>query len=332
MKKLILTLALISSSTWAYVPTVESLFRHGSNPDISATGILVTMNVKRLDASAKPSSTQDVSLIKEAKVDDYFRIFYSRSNTSNSLRVAQTRYTDNSFSEGSLEHKIYYPNFTPFTVRATAEQAEKGIFYALMNSLVLNDGSYLMSYLKALGAPVRLNSDLINRDKLELMAEYKRYLVTINKDRNAKKTMQNPLRPDDNAARANADKIMKEPMYVDLNQVKLSREDGNMAWLVNAGTFEAVVSYKEREIQKIKFKSQLGDFEIICKDYWLANGTHSMPRYMIIRDFKGENYQVELTNLRHYNEREEDIVKRLNKWDQLLKTKHDTDPRPEFLL
>ncbi len=332
MRKFVLFLSLISASAFAYVPPVESLFRHGGNPEISATGISVTMNVKRLEAGTKPTTTHDVSLLKETKTDDFYRLFFSRSNTSETVKLAQTRYANNSFSEDSLEHKIYYPNFTPFTIRATAEQAEKGIFFALMSSLVLNDGSHLVNYLKALGVPVRLNNDLINREKLELMAEYKRYLVTINKDRNAKKNLSNPLRPDDSAARVAADKIMKEPMYVDLNQVKLAREDGQMAWSINAGTFEAVVSYKEREVQKIKFKSQLGDFEIICKDYWLANGTHSLPRYIIVRDFKGESYQVELTNLRHYNEREDDIVKRLNKWDQILRNKEASDPRPEFML
>lgn len=330
--KIFLLLFLVTTSALAYVPTVESLLRHGGNPDISATGISLTLNVKRINAAASTSSTQETSLLKETKAEDFYKIFYTRSNSSDTLKVAQTRYDNSTFSEGSLEHKVYYPNFTPFTIRATAEQAEKGIFFALMSSLVLNDGSHLVNYMKALGVPVRLNNDLINREKLELMAEYKRYLVTVNKDRNAKKTLPNPLRPDEAAQRSKVNKLMDESMYVDLNQVKLSREEGNMSWLVSAGTFEAVISYKEREVQKIKFKSQLGDFEIICKDYWLANGTHSMPRYMLVKDFKGENYQIEVMNLRHYNEREDDLVKRLNKWDQLLKGKDSTDPRPEFLL
>jgi hypothetical protein len=105
-----------------------------------------------------------------------------------------------------------------------------------------------------------------------------------------------------------------------------------MAWLINAGTFEAVVSYKERQIQRVKFKSSQGDLEIICKDYWLANGTHSLPRYILVKDFKGESFQIELTNLRHYPEKEDDLAKRLKKWDLILKGKDSTEARPEFLL
>ena len=123
----------------------------------------------------------------------------------------------------------------------------------------------MVSYLKALGVPVRLNSEIINREKVEFLASYKRYLVSISKNRNAKKTEVNPMRPDDGSARNRAEEIMKEPMYVDTKQVKLSKDEGHVAWLINAGPFEAVISQNEREVQKLKFKSSAGDFEIICK-------------------------------------------------------------------
>ncbi len=144
--------------------------------------------------------------------------------------------------------------------------------------------------------------------------------------------MANPIRPDDAEAKNRIETILASSMYVDNGQVKLSREDGQMAWLISAGPFEAVVSYKERDVQKIKFKSLAGEFEIQCKDYWLANGTHRMPRYMMVKNFSGETYQVEVTNLRHFMEREDDLVKRQKSWDQILKGRESTDLRPEFLL
>src|SRR5690606_4534630 len=103
-------------------------------------------------------------------------------------------------------------------------------------------------------------------------------------------------------------------------------------WVVNAGNFEAVFSYKERDAQRIKFKSAAGDMEIILKDYYLANGTHAFPKFILIRTFSGEQYQLETLNLRHYAEKEEDMVKRLRNWDQILKGKESGDLRPEFLL
>jgi hypothetical protein len=324
-------LFLIVSTAHAYVPTVESLFRHGSNPDIVANGMVVTMVVKKIQPGEKVNeSVNNASLLKDEKAEDFFKIFFTK--TGDHLKVAQTRYNAATFSEASLEHKIYYPNFNAFTMKPSIEQAEKGIFLGLLDSLMLNNGSHLVNYLKSLGVPVKLNNEIINREKVEFLADYKRYLITVSKDRNARKTEVNPMRPDDASARQRADEIMGEPMYVDSKQVRISKDEGVIAWVVNAGPFEAVVSYKERDIQRIKYKSAAGDFEIICKDYWLANGSHALPRFMLIKTFSGVNYQVEITNLRHYLEKEDDLIKRLKNWDQVLKGRESSEPRPEFLL
>ena len=327
----VLALLFFTTSAFAYVPTVESLFRHGSNPEVTANGLSMTIVVKKIQPGEKAGGTiSDVSLIKDDKAEDYYKLFFTKSGEN--LKIAQTRYNNKNFSEAALEHKVYYPNFSAYTMKPAIEQAEKGVFFGLLHSLLLNNGEHLVNYLKSLGVPVKLNSDIINREKIEFLADYKRYLVTISKDRNAKKTEVNPMRPDDAAARERAEAIMNEPMYVDTKQVKLSKDEGQIAWVVNAGPFEAVVSYRERDVQKVKYKSAAGDFEIICKDYWLANGTHALPRFMLIKTFNGQNYQVEITNLRHYLEKDDDLVRRLRNWDQILKGKESTDVRPEFLL
>ena len=331
MNKIVLALVLFSNVASAYVPTVESLFRHGSNPDIVGNGVSITFSVKRVLGTVKSASSVESSLVNEVKENDYYRMYFTRIG-QDTMKLSQTRYDNNTFNEGSLIEKIYYPNFTPLTIKATPELSEKGLFINLLKSLLFNDGAAIVTYLKALGVPVKLNSEIINREKVEFLANYKRYLVAINSNRAAKKTEINPLRPEDPAAREKADTLMSEPMYVDMKQVKISRENGEMAWLVQSGSFEAVVSYKMRDLQRVKFKGPLGEFEIVCKDYWLANGTHSLPRTILIKDYKGESFQVEITNLRHFVEKEDDLAKRLKKWDELLRGKESLDPKPSFLL
>lgn len=330
IKYLFFSFSLVSSA-FAYVPTVESLFRHGSNPEVTANGISVTFSVKRIQAGPKETVSAESQLLVETKDNDYYKLFFSKLN-NDVMKVAQTRYANNSFSESSLQEKIYFSNFTHHTFKNNPEEAEKGIFLGILKSMVFNDGTFLINYLKTLGVPVKANAEIINREKIDYLASYKRYLISIGKNRSAKKTEINPLRPEDASAREKAERVMTDPMYVDLRQVSLSRQDGQMAWLASAGAFESVVSYKERDIQRVKYKSALGDFEIVCKDYWLANGTHSLPRYILVKDFKGENFQIEITNLRHYLEKEEDIVKRLKKWDELLRGKESLEPKPPFLL
>ena len=330
MIKVLAALFLISHA-YAYVPTVESLFRFGGNPDVSTNGLSLTMVVKKINQAEKANRTEgNESTLKEDRVEDYYKIFFSRS--ADSFKVAQTRYNNPSFSEESLEHKVYFSNFSPYTIKPSPEQAEKGLFHGLLRSLVFNDGAFLVNYLKSLGVPARLNNEIINREKVEFLANYKRYLVTVSKDRNARKSEFNPMRPSDPAAQSRVDNIMSGPMYVDTKQVKLAKDEGDIAWVVNAGAFEGVVSYKNREIKRIKYKSSAGVLEIICKDYWVANGTHFLPRFLLVKGFNGQAYQVELKNLRHYSERDDDLLRRLRNWDQLLKGKESREFRPEFLL
>jgi len=329
--KISIILVFISFQARAYIPTVESLFRHGPNPDVNANGVAVTLVVKKMEPTGSTQNTGESGLLTETKSEDFYKIFFTRIN-SETMRVAQSRYENASFNEASLIGKIYFPNFSAYTIKPSIEESEKGIFHAMLRSLVFNDGAFLVNYLKSMNVPVKLNSEIINREKVEHLAAYKQYLVAINKDRNLRKTEKNPLKPDDPDTREKIDLVMNSPMYVDQGQVRLSREDGDISWLISADPFEAVVSYKEREIRKIKFKSQLGDYEIICKDYWLANGTHSMPRFIIVKDYKGESFQVEVLNLRQYLEKETDLINRLKKWDTLLKGKESQVPRPAFLL
>ncbi len=330
MKSLVFLLLMITSA-YAYVPTVESLFRHGSNPDVTANGVNLTFVVKKIDLSTKKATKGETSLLNESKSEDFYKMFFTRIN-KDVFKVAQTRYSNSTFSESSLLEKIYFPNFTSFTNKSSVEETEKGIFQGMLISMIFNEGAFLINYLKSLPVPVKLNSEIINRQKVTSLASYKQYLIAINKDRSSKKTEINPLKPEDPIAREKVDAVMNEPLYVDQHQVKLSRENGEMAWLISAGSFEAVVSYKDREIQRIKYKSQLGDYEISCKEHWLANGTHALPRYIVIKDYKGEIFQVEILNLRHYIEKESELINRLKKWDGLLKGKESVEPKPSFVL
>jgi hypothetical protein len=328
---LLLFLIFVSFKTMAYVPTVESLFRHGSNPDISTNAIVISLSVKRVHAGGgeEGRSNREASLFQD-KAQDYYKLFLNRSGEN--LKVSQARYNNANFSDNSLVHKTYYPNFTPFTIKPSVESAERGLFFGLIQSLVLNQGAPLVSYLKSIGVPVRLNNEIINRQKVELLARYKRYLLLVAKDKNARKSELNPLKPSDVSAKDRVEAILSQPMYVNTNQVSLSREGGQVAWSVGAGSFEASVSYKQREVQKVKYKSESGEFEIICKDYWLANGTHALPRLMLIKTFSGQLFEIEITNMRHFVEREDDLLKRLRNWDQILKGKESAEARPEFLL
>ena len=139
MMKIILIALFSLSNALAYVPTVESLFRNGDNPEVTANGVSVTFSIK-----------------KDEEHSDFYRIFFSK--TQDGMKVAQARYKDASYAEDSLSHKYYLPLFTAYTVKPLPEQMDKGLFYNSLFSIVFNNGTYFVNYLKSAGVPLKLNS------------------------------------------------------------------------------------------------------------------------------------------------------------------------------
>ncbi len=312
MKILLLSL-FITTSALAYTPTVESLFRHGSNPDVTTSALNLSFSVKDL------ANVENTSFYKI-----YFDVFDSKT-----LKFSQTAYNQDSFSEGSLLGKIYYSQLSPLSFKS--QSVDRGLFYSLIHSIILNDGGFLIEYLKLHNVPVKTNSEILNSDKINLMKDYKNYLRSINNDRSLKKTLVSPLKPENDQAQERANRLMKEPMYLDADQVKLSSYEGKPAWLVIAGEFQAYVSYEERRPLSVRFKTSAGEVTIQCLDYWRPDAAHAVPKKLIIKTSKGETYQVETLSLRYYNEKEEDLIKRLRHWDEILKTPKDQPLRPDFL-
>ncbi len=120
MIRFLLLSLLVTTQALAYVPTIESLFRHGSNADVSSNGVSFTLSLKKII----PGEVGKPAVATEEKVDDYFRIFLNKTSGDN-LKVAQARYTDKTFSESSLTHKIYFSTFSPYTLKPSVEQMEK---------------------------------------------------------------------------------------------------------------------------------------------------------------------------------------------------------------
>lgn len=326
MKFAVALFSLISFSALAYVPTVESLYRFGGNSEVTANAAVISFVVRKIN-----NEDQDDSLLKEKKAEGYYRLYLTKS-TGDALKVAQIHFKDSRFSDAGLDHKIYYPNFTPHTLRPTLDQMEKGLFLSLLHSMVFNNGSQMISYLGGVGVPVKHNKDLINKEKIDYLASYKKYLINISNNRSARKTEINPLKPEDSAARERVDRVMGESMYVDTGHVKLAKDEGKPAWSVVAGPFESVHAYDTRAVLRYKYKTDAGEFTVTPRDYWLATGTHFFPKSFLIRNFRGENFEIDVVDYRHFLDKEEDLVKRQKKWDQLLRTGMSSEPRPEFLL
>jgi hypothetical protein len=111
----------------AYVPTVESLFRNGSNPDIVSNGVSVQMKIKKLTTS---EDGQNHSTPTE---EYYYKIFLTKN--SDVIKLSQVCTTSEVINENTIKHKSYYSNFSPYSLKTGQENVDKALFYGILISM-----------------------------------------------------------------------------------------------------------------------------------------------------------------------------------------------------
>jgi hypothetical protein len=315
--RIFLFLSIYSFSVFAYVPTVESLFRHGGNADVSSNSIVVNFKI-----------TKEVTESEANAEHAYFKIVMTKAGDT--LKISQAQFLDDSYSDSSMIHKAYNSNFSPFSIGEESAQVEKGLFWGLMKSIFFNDGKHIVNYLKTLGTDIKLNEEIINKSKINYLVEYKKYLILSSKG--SKRKDLNPLKPEDLQEKSKVEKTMSESMYADFDQVHLLKKGEELYWGVNANNFQAVFSYENRHPVKVKYRQGNLESDIECLNYFNFDGSHFSPKEIIVKTFDGEKFKIDLLNIKYFSEREEDLIRRLQRWDSLVKLKKDSVARPQFLL
>lgn len=321
MKKFLLLLAL-SLPVYAYVPTVESLFRHGGNPDVTANAILLSGKVSLYNP-------YEDKLANEKSESFWVKWVYNIS-PQNRLKLTQLIYRAPSMTEASLVHKAYVADLTPQYFGSSAPNGEKGLFFAMLNSILINDGSFMVEFLRTRGIDVKLNQEIINNDKKNLMQRYRAWLIRNKGGRGA--SDESPITPNSVAEREKVETIMASSMYLDTKQVTLARHQGEPAWQVKADGFEAWINDEKRELRQLVLKSAASETDIELRDFIIFSGTNAMPRNILIKGQQDQYWQVEILGVKQFNETMNDLVARLRRYDQILQQKQEVMVRPAFML
>lgn len=320
MKTLLILVNLFVLSAHAYVPTVESLFRHGTNADVTTNAIMVSAKVALVNPYAEKVEQVEGSAM-------WVKWVYNVTSQGK-LKLTQLIYRSASMTEASLVEKSYVSELSPTAFDSSPEMGERGLFMSLMNSLLINDGSFMIDFLRHRGVNVHLNSEIINQEKRALLARYRSWLIRTKGGR-AAGTEPSPMAP--TADREKVDKTMAAPMYADTQQVVLSRYQGEPAWQVKGDTFEAWVSDATREVRQLVLRSGAAEVDIQCRDYLLFNGTHSFPRQIVIKGQQDQFWQVDVISLKPFNESSTELLARLRRHDQVLMQRREAVSRPPFL-
>jgi hypothetical protein len=314
---------IFSKSVLAYVPSVESIFRHGNNPEVTTNALMLAAKISAVNPFLEKNEQQQGESM-------WVKWVYNIT-PQGKLKLTQLIYRSAAMTEASLIDKTFISELTPQIFAGDSpEKIERGLLLSLFNSMLINDGSFMVEFLKNRGEPVKLNAEIINQEKRSILSRYKAWLIK-KKGGRIERSEESPLLPLNAVEKEKVESILSSPMYEQSPYISLSRYQGSPAWHVKTENFEGWVSDETRFIRHLGLKSGAFETEIQCRDHILFNGTHSLPRQILIKSQQDIYWQIDIITLKHFSETTTDLLARLRQYDQILQQNRVQITRPAFL-
>ena len=93
--------------------------------------------------------------------------------------------------------------------------------------------------------------------------------------------------------------LSNKSYYVETNHVQLANENGGLFLKVQLDNFTATFSNKDHQLLNTRAIVRDSEFEMELRDYILFDGTHFMPKFIIIKRNQVPLYFIETLKLAH---------------------------------
>lgn len=334
LKQLLLSVILLSLSQLAnaYRPTVESLFRNGSNGDVEQKTVIANLLIEAIsDTNQEQNSSSFNTKLELPKYTTVKMLFYNDGQKN--TKLVQLDYSDASFSSSKIAKLHYKNNLGLQSIGLLDENVDGRFFYAIMSSLLNNNGSLVIELAKSLGSSIKLNKELVNQEKYQLLGRYKRYLekkIKANEDQ----SIQSPLISEDSEKQNKIDEIMNQKFYHDSSYVIQEKEGDHFYWLVRDNIVLAKFTDQARHLKFVKLNTPSGNVEMVFRDYILYNSTHEFPREILFRTSFGKEFKISLKKLSVLEDSSENMSRRIQKYKESISDNNIQAPilKPSFLL
>jgi hypothetical protein len=274
MKSIILKIVLalmISSSVFASVPTEEGLLRNLSNADLPGSFITVKMMVQSLSEQEK---------------SEYLKIQLALEGTR--IIALQTIYSNGQMLNSQVKSAKYIPDL--LTQIKREKVPERSLFYGVMMMLTTNRSAGFEAFLEKNGVSVVKNKTILNEDKMKLLRAYRAHLV----NSKGRSDAGSPLNPGDPKAKEKVLELFRANTFERAKNVELVKKDNEFMWKVDWKSAQGFFSNEERQFREIDYNTGVGDaqIKIEASNYLLFNGTNELPKYLNMKDSKGNLFKL----------------------------------------
>lgn len=264
----VIVVILLTSATNASTPTIESLFRHAINSDVTAESV----NVK---AQTVDSNGKDVW------------IEWNFSKTGDGVYQVEQKLFGSSAMDNSTLISVKMRNSLLWDKNSGRETYDQQFFYAVLAYLALNRSLPITSLLARLNSDYVSNRQLINPEKLELLKKQEAFL------KQGGKSGEGPMNRD----RA----VLNQNLLTSKGQVKRVWNDSEKKSKLQAKLekTEMFFSNEAHQLEQLTFSDGATEISLDIKEYLLFDGIHQLPKYLVFHASDKKVYSLRFLSLSH---------------------------------
>ena len=281
MKYLFFLIFIISNSALSYIPTLESLLRNGTNANTDENTVFTNLKITEIDLENNQPIQDEFgkerkSVIKLLTVNSY----------KDSSMLCQVNYASAILSDSNMT-SIKQIELSGINQKFTAEENPAAeLFYSIYAMLGNNDSKPLLGVLKRYSFNIRSNKELINKEKVILLGQYKKFLESEEEE-----ALANPLRPESEEARKRVQEILKGPFLTRDETVKRVREGKKFYWLVNENNIKARFD-EEHRMRELWVRTTNGEYKFIIGPHKSYSSELKFPEFIWFTDANGKKYEI----------------------------------------
>lgn len=282
-----LLLFFVSFETFAYRPTVESLFRNNNNVEFENPTTRVGFSVRKQNETAGFYTT--IAITENRSGNEMYQTFSSEEKAKKINKVQEIP---------QIETILNQP-------------PEKALFYSLMGMLLRNNSEMIISTLKRKGFDVAFNKEMENKEKKVLLEKYRSFLEKKKLDPEYSDDLS-PLNGKDPKEKSEIMALYNQSFYSDAEKAQMVKDGSYIYWKVIKDGFEALFHSATRRLHKISYTKDDNSIEISFLKYFKADGIHEIPKYVNIR-LNDEIYVLEVKEYKEFQLNDFQKVKVANK-------------------
>ena len=269
MKKILLMASLLilsSKIALASVPSEEGLLRNLNNQELAGSNVSLKFSIQPLDDSAPA---------------EFMRVYFQQESESN-VGMLQVLYSNAQMLNSQITNIRYVPNVIGSA--RIDKNMERSLFDSTMLMLSLNNPYGFKVTMAKAGVQIANDKDVLNEDKMNLLKEYRTYLVN-NKGRS---DVGSPFNTDDAKAKGKNIELFKSNTFKRAENIELAKKNNEFMWKVDWKSTQAFFSNEQREFRVLEYVAGDISFKIDATSYLAFNGVNSFPKFLNVKEGTGK--------------------------------------------